>query len=788
MHSLAECPLRTFCCIITTNQHPFHIQYIDNVTLDYFINIDSSLNKDTLTSAEINSLSELRASTRKNLIGNPIHNVISPSSDSSQKLSSASLQDDNNICTLQTFKVSESLFCNGGKRIILDKGHGTTRSKQTPRRLHGCIHTSTYSSPYSLSGNHTTALTPTTQSISLQSHSEQQDDQCRVYVLKDVTDIHNLAMAVKDGLCQRRSRFPRSIIATHHHRSSVMSYSDVPCTSVTFQKPYSVESIPDWSMTTSHQQSSSSMVVPSTSPLHPLITSDSDPTESKKSEDMGLLLLQITAFGTIDHAFVMHQHPYHHNSGGHSKRSFFAIDDDSISAMTNRSIMYYTHSDDIPTLCRELNQISNSANSTFYIRWCLDDKVHMDEHNDTGSTIPEEEEEEKEEDEQIQQSHSREIVYKGEVYEEWTDPTAITPEPSSPITKTQSRESKNQSKFIWTEVKATRSIGQPILVIRPLTAKEIQSKNSSQPLQASSIPSSQPPHRRTRHTRNQCSGEWRHRAKRMGLEEGMIPPKQMSLSALTSIADPSLRMPGSFPYNLPLSLHQLQIQTPQMSHSTAVCYSRPTTGMISMPSVLAYPQTTNQSWTVFANVALDAWKQWIQAVHAGQAQFQDWCEYVLETTIDQLIESVSIGLTLLDIENGPIGSQLEDEKKSAAITKITQNTSRHQRQLSMGPRDGCSTSSKNRQKQKLTGSMHRVGQILHKYPNVEGAVRTFGNSWLGRRIKTRLEHKILDKAADQVVEWWFNNDAGQTNNSSPDDSPNTLDMNTLSKNSIAASA
>ncbi|KAF9913720.1 hypothetical protein BX616_009697, partial [Lobosporangium transversale] len=65
-----------------------------------------------------------------------------------------------------------------------------------------------------------------------------------------------------------------------------------------------------------------------------------------------------------------------------------------------------------------------------------------------------------------------------------------------------------------------------------------------------------------------------------------------------------------------------------------------------------------------------------------------------------------------------------------------------------------------RQQRKLA-AIHRMSQMLHQYPNIEGAVHTLGNSWLGRKIRNRLEHK-LDMAADQVVSWWYNSEVPTT--------------------------
>ena len=178
-----------------------------------------------------------------------------------------------------------------------------------------------------------------------------------------------------------------------------------------------------------------------------------------------------------------------------------------------------------------------------------------------------------------------------------------------------------------------------------------------------------------------------------------------------------------------------------------------------MPSMLAYPTTTPITpWTAFMTIALDAWKQWNQTVHAGQAQFQDWCEYVLEVTIDQLVEGVSLGITLLGLENSPTSSAEDELEVDLAGQSMEAWTDGHlhfdlehqQKQQEQQRHD--------RQRRNKQSGIRRVGQVLHNYPSVEGVVLSFGNSWLGRKIKSRLEHRLVDLAAEQAVDWWCGSD------------------------------
>ncbi|KAG0201623.1 hypothetical protein BGX28_005592 [Mortierella sp. GBA30] len=260
----------------------------------------------------------------------------------------------------------------------------------------------------------------------------------------------------------------------------------------------------------------------------------------------------------------------------------------------------------------------------------------------------------------------------------------------------------------------------------------------------------------------------------MGLEEGMRMPKQLDVFALTTLTrasqeDIRFRMPGSFPFSTPQQQHHLQQkehhqQQAVLSDSRYSSYgghSRSCTGTVSpMTSVLACPKASTQPWSLLMTIALDAWKKWIQTVHAGQAQFQDWCEYLLEMTIDQLIESVAFGLTVLGLESPVImDSVLEDHShrhhsqqqcNQSAVQPLSGKTKRIRQQS----RESEESYNK---RQKLSG-LHRAGKkILKGCPSLEGAVRSFGNSWLGQKIRNRLERK-LDMVADQVVDWWVGDD------------------------------
>ncbi|KAG0005601.1 hypothetical protein BGZ79_003512 [Entomortierella chlamydospora] len=526
------------------------------------------------------------------------------------------------------------------------------------------------------------------------SSSQDQVALCCVYVLKDVTEIHSMALATKSDLSyrQRRQRFPQTPQPSR-----------------------------------------------STTPTPSFVLSYSNKTHPR------------------NHAYVISQQQQTEKS---STSGFFALDGTAIQEMMSMSVMSYTHPDDIRTLCRVLGQICKSYDTTFRVRWRLQSRSQHNESdeseimNPNDPTLP------------IQEGYSRMIEYKGESFEEWVDLTAVF-NPTSSL-KTQDQDHRAESpeeqfepgKYIWVEIKGKQSNGQPLLVVRPLTPQETQEQRANTSMLAKLVPNTLDQRQRTEREHDQSNKELRIRTKRMGLKEGKNLPNRLNVSALTDLAmtprqdELGVRMPGSFPADMAVSSMEGHTQQSiQLSLPTSACYSRSAGGIINVPSI-AYQANAIPPWDLFVNNALDAWKQWILTVHAGQAQFHDWCEYLLETTIDHLIESVSLGLKLLDLENGSSHLQLEEGHEQVATKITTQSNDCHQIQPLA---EACerSTDARRQQQQKLSGGIRRVGQILHSYPSIEGVVLTFGNSWLGRKIKSRLEHKLLDKAADQVVEWWY---------------------------------
>ncbi|KAG0202752.1 hypothetical protein BGX33_009489 [Mortierella sp. NVP41] len=544
---------------------------------------------------------------------------------------------------------------------------------------------------------------------------EEESQVCRVYVLKDVTEMHSLALAARtDALRRERASASRD--------------------------------------------------------------------SAQQLSDPGLLLLHVTRFGTVDHAIAIPQQKQQQLSIQPSLLLDSAQDECIIKAMTNTSVMSYVHPDDIRALCQGLDRACKALYTVFRIRWRLGGQDHLLESDrlhhhhqqcpfDSASST--------------QEGSVRLIEFQGESFEEYVDPTAV---PNSSLTFRVSNDGHTLAKYAWAEITGVLSNSQPLLVVRPLTAAELSDQSQEAALataaaaaaasNSSTIASSRRSNARGLDVQKKKG--WKTKSKRMNLEEGMRMPKQLNLSALTSLSrhdETDLRMPVSPPLSMPVS-QPLQQQPSQQLMTPTRCRN-PSGHANPMPSFLAFPSNATLPWSgMFLTIALDAWKQWIQTVYAGQAQFQDWCEYLLETTIDQMIESVALGLTLLGFEEAPVLDQyrIEEGGDPTDSTIAASALQRKNKQIRYTDRDvtietwadshpvtstatTTTTSVHYQQQQKaikhqqtLSG-LNRAGKILHSYPSIEGVVRNIGKTWLGRKIKSRLERK-LDVVADQVVDWW----------------------------------
>ncbi|KAF9438115.1 hypothetical protein BGZ76_009733 [Entomortierella beljakovae] len=187
-------------------------------------------------------------------------------------------------------------------------------------------------------------------------------------------------------------------------------------------------------------------------------------------KDPGLLILQVTRFGTIDHAFAIPQSDF--NKAGVTISCdhplFLAQNRASIESMANNSIMSQVHPHDLAELCYGLDQVCKSLYTSFHARWRVHsfDELSTDcEHAAISTYINDNDNNDEDDEVDNMKQASNLIEFQGVTYEEWIDPFAISgDQPTSSI--------RECGEYVWAEVTGVLSSGSPVLVVRPLTMAE----------------------------------------------------------------------------------------------------------------------------------------------------------------------------------------------------------------------------------------------------------------------------------------------------------------------------
>ncbi|KAF9898574.1 hypothetical protein BX616_003857, partial [Lobosporangium transversale] len=875
MHSLADCPLRTYAYITTTNTYPHQILALDHAALNLFSNFcnnNNDNNNNSNCSSDEDSLTQHQqqhARIMDYLHGKDISHVLLPDQNSNLSTAYGNELDSH---TLHSFIVAENIL-HECSNIISNKGSNSNRRTSSSlscarpqRRLHGCIH----------SVSRTTLSSEISHVIKDQSHrpsssqdqndhnqvkhkqQKQHDIPYRIFVLKDVTQIYDLALAAQENVLQqqyqlrRSSRFMRplstpvctftSSLSSSSSSPSAISEAGTPSstlasfgslaplslvsddtfainTNVTYQKLYLKDRTHDWSETlhvnvhptrsssssssassssfsstssststststslssvqsycSSSSPSSSSSCSLSSTPTSASYTDSTMPFEHQKAhhqtqQDAGLLMLHVTRFGTVDHAFVIHQHqtqPQHQQQQQQQQHSITyshpplshdnVLSASALKAPTNTSILSCVHPDDLRALCQGLDRLCKSSSSsslgtapfttTFRVRWRASDsysnsiKASVGEKQAVVSRGGRQEIEEGKKDESVllplsgqdKNGFSRVIEFQGELYQEWVDPTTSAPDPARATKIWVRQPNKDEFDYIWVEIQGTHSKGQPMLVVRPLMMGEIQEMrmsalsmmstygtinqkpyvSSSSTLLSKSATSSSPPSSSSTNSTTykaieKDSKEWRkNQFKRLGQEETLRLPKQLNATSLTNLKMTTTAI-GSSSTSSAVTSTSKQNNTRKLGHkpgslsfsklpsstafttllTTSPCQQHPSYSnsyfhepdpsssnnntainkidknnninaidecggevmAANVSTMLAYSSGSSTPWSIFMSIALDAWKQWIQTVDAGQSHFQAWWEYIVDLTIDQLIDGVSFGLVLLGVD------------------------------------------------------------------------------------------------------------------------------------------
>ncbi|KAF9300413.1 hypothetical protein BGZ74_007916 [Mortierella antarctica] len=537
--SLHTCPLRTFCCIITSATYPFRILHLDNDALDLFI--ANSEDHDCLDHhedghaldntqpfaphhpyhhqqsdfARIQAMAFIKGRSMLDvLVPDPSGTILGSSTTSTtSSFSSPSTTPENNSCTIQPFVISDdAILVEDSSDLDIDNEFSSLHQQLKPiRRVHVCVHTIS-SIP---------SLPSLPSKFSAYRRSNPVPTKYRCYALKDVTEMHGLATASRQGIrASGRHLEPAqtvlsrilpptiSLSSTLPSASTSSASSSLSSMTATLDKAASSLSVPNtntnsnrtnhrdsgimlqdqvWGSQASLSSSTSACITSSTSfssssasqtPNAPLAlrTESLSSSTSNSPRDTGLLLLQVTCFGTIDHAYATSQSP--DSISDNNKRVkkedvgplFMAQQQKTtIETMANNSVMAYAHPSDLRALCRGLDLVCKELYSVFIVRWRIDGRGAFEE----GVYVPDVEEETKREVTETAHGFSRAIEYQDEIFEEWEDHTVV-PEDCFPFSKkSSSSATAGADEFAWTEITGVLSNGTPLLVVRPMTQPEV---------------------------------------------------------------------------------------------------------------------------------------------------------------------------------------------------------------------------------------------------------------------------------------------------------------------------
>ncbi|KAG0212578.1 hypothetical protein BGX28_006014 [Mortierella sp. GBA30] len=831
-HSLESCPLRDFGCITTTDTPPYRILDLDLGALDLFLARQDHMHHYNDHKQQL----LVRTKALDFLRGLNLSDVLLPDTESClfpafTALPATTLEDS----TKQSYIVSEDAILFQNNQLDPDLS-----LKLTPRRVHACIHHSPFSTQsYSLSHSSNIGSNSSSKKIS----------GCRHYLVKDVTEMHTLALAARNGirasgrLAQRQQSFTTRHIPSknnrRHYKQQQRQQEQVSTIPVLRSRDSGIMLVDDtWSNSQKTDDHSTDIETSNA-------VSVSKPTMTP-IQDPGLLIIQVTRFGTVDHAFAIPQSDDKErrrtseralslstdddaeydsedddDDGDTKPLLFLAHDQAAIEAMASNAVMIYVHPQELTALCRGLDQVCKTLYTVFRARWRVDALPLQGLLSTTEVDCPQDQDDgahDNEDDDACSEAKSEGgtiIEFQGEKFEEWVDPTAAAATVVSSVGQNPLGLSEDdrvvEIKYAWTEITGVLSNGNPVLVVRPLTMPEVEEQES---LLASSSSSSSSVNvlpstskicqgpllydsdpvpafvnaegdfedrylAREMDLDSLCSertilqeeegdsrANWKTQTncirRRMDLEEGLSLCKNNSgtrhisklsdLGSLTSNGNTSVSKSRSVSRSKNLGRHSGR--------------GRPL--VISFLPTAAASDLVLCSWPVLTSIALDAWRQWVEVIYLTKEQFQAWSEYLLDLALGQMIETVSLGLTVLGCDPRPVLPSTPSSLPSSSLSmccslhELTEdmNEPDHQKRL-------CQTVVTTRtihqetsvHQVKLSG-LDRAGKVLEaNYPGLECVVRQIGKSWLGHRIMAtvQLEQK-LDIVADQVVDWWESGD------------------------------
>ncbi|KAF9562723.1 hypothetical protein EC968_005142 [Mortierella alpina] len=502
-HTLESCPLNPFGCITTTATAPYRILDLDLGALDLFLSgyeYDRH-HRDQLHSARSKTLEFLRGLNVADVLLPDTESclLLSPSTTTTTTTATIASKTD----AVQSYIISEDAILSHSQNR--NSPYSNLKRSSTARRVHACIHHSP-STPTSRPNHNSFGST------------KSPSTGCRYYLVKDVTEMHDLAIAARNGI--------RASGRLAQPQQSPAALSRTSTTSTKRQQHLEGQTPKKSAYTTLlrsrdsgimlddqywHRNSNSDNSINTNTNTETSTASDVEPplkTRMKTTiQDPGLLILQVTQFGTIDHAFAIPQSvdaverwtgwsspsssgtsspvtgdDYSHDDDNKDANTFVFLAQDrvAIEAMASNAVMAYVHPQELSALCKGLDQVCKARYTVFRARWRVDAPASEgmlsdeDDHcsrvywNDLNSSKEE--------------RHCRMIEFQGEWFEEWVDPssTAMACSQGMTVKREEEREEEEEDdqegfcKYAWTEVTGVLSNGNVVLVVRPLTMPEVE--------------------------------------------------------------------------------------------------------------------------------------------------------------------------------------------------------------------------------------------------------------------------------------------------------------------------
>ncbi|KAI1315058.1 hypothetical protein EDD11_001351 [Mortierella claussenii] len=496
-HSMEDCPLRMSGCITTTDTFPYRILDLDIEALDLFLTgytLDSTSPPSFPASHHHGyhdpyafspspvdpyfdypaQLARARACALRFLTGLSIADVLLPDAKSCLRTTCG------HHSSVQPFIVAEDAMPSTAHIDSDDRQRLSLKRTVLARRVHACVHHSStarqlgYSTSYR-STHHSDSNNTATSGY-------------RLYKVRDVTEVHGLALAARNGirasgrLQQRQQPFITRQQSVEHTHREITTSVPVPPPSPAAQEaaskqPNAVLCSQDFGVQFEDRSCGSNDATDSAT-----TTTNTAVTAIPPTSDPGLLILQVTRFGTIDHAFAIpQQEQYDSGKEGcvscpdQDQPLFLAQNKSAIETLASSSLMAHVHPDDLAVLCKGVDQVCKAVHTVFRARWRVD---VFDELPWTDEALDSDDDDSDEEDDDYEaylnadaEGTVRTIEFQGEMFEEWVDPfSAASQCTSSPLCCPG---------FVWTEITGVLSHGNPVLVVRPLTLSELEESGVS---------------------------------------------------------------------------------------------------------------------------------------------------------------------------------------------------------------------------------------------------------------------------------------------------------------------